>query len=283
MQPQTLEEVDQLEGLLTTALDELREHERTPGTVSLGRLQHYPPVLHVTRAVGPEGLVNCRFRLNPAYDVIPYGRLSGDDLQRFGLTVDSADLSAVLVPSADGLPVKALGRDTANLLTAVRNAEELPSEIRERFTQDVSPLLRLVLDAVLEVQLGSRFVNGPEAAEGLRLETGGSGSSTVPARLSLEALQYGQTLAVRHAQTLSARMYSYNRVPASVHWVESVSSAAAFADFVGLGSNSGFDVTSTDIGSHTSRQSTTPLGTSGGRLNIRARVALQVVLKSELS
>lgn len=54
-------------------------------------------------------------------------------------------------------------------------------------------------------------------------------------RLAREALAYAGSLPVSDARRLSARLYTYNSIPATARWKAALCSAEAVADFLGLG------------------------------------------------
>jgi hypothetical protein len=56
----------------------------------------------------------------------------------------------------------------------------------------------------------------------------------VLARLSIDAVKYGQRSPIREVATLSARMYFYNRLPASPFWRRQFATRAAVAEHLGL-------------------------------------------------
>jgi hypothetical protein len=89
---------------------------------------------------------------------------------------------------------------------------------------------KLVLDSILEVETEGGFVSGMDAHRLLQGAQREAGAQGVLARLSLEAIQYGQALDMSDSLQLSARMYHYNRVPASPFWKRRFPSAGAVAE-----------------------------------------------------
>jgi hypothetical protein len=98
----------------------------------------------------------------------------------------------------------------------------------------------MVLDGVLEVEEGTEFLSGAAAAGLLGLGATIPGPVTAPARVSLEALRYGELLQMMDAPSLSTRLYSYNREPLSPQWTRRIPSARAFDDWVGMDGASPF-------------------------------------------
>jgi hypothetical protein len=179
-------------------------------------------------------LLDRKFRLNPAYQFIPFELLSEEDRRRFGVTAADTELSGVLVPAAPGLSVKAVCANTATLLQSLRVAGPLPEWARQTFAQSGRVLVRLVLDSVLEVQAGQEFVSGASAGKVVEITAPDEEADTRPARLSIDALQYAQALECGDAPALSARIYFYNRLPASPRWTRRIESGLNFMKYLGM-------------------------------------------------
>lgn len=188
-----------------------------------------PQYSHAIRA-----LLGRTFRFNPSYKFISFDQLTEADRHRLGAKGDDPEFCGVLLPSAPGLSVKAVCRNTAQLLESLRSPRSLPTDTRREFAQRGSTLVRLVLDSVLEVQLGDDFVTGAGAAKMMGLCAPEQSDEGRLARLSLQALQYGQALECGHAPALSARLYFYNRIPASPRWTQRIHTRRDFADYLGL-------------------------------------------------
>jgi hypothetical protein len=91
-----------------------------------------------------------------------------------------------------------------------------------------------VLDGVLEIDHAGIFVSGSDAYQLLyetRLPIAAQGFTSV---LSMRALQYGQALEIHDVTKLSARMYFYNRVPASPEWMRRFPTADFVAEYLGV-------------------------------------------------
>ncbi|MDX6694647.1 MAG: hypothetical protein QOF02_2250 [Blastocatellia bacterium] len=181
-----------------------------------------------------QDLLGRKFRFNPAYRFSSFDQLTEEDRRLLGTIDGDPEICGILVPSAPGLSVKAVCRNTALLLESLRSPGFLSTETQKEFSQGNSTLLRLVLDSVLEVQLGDAFVSGASAAKIMGPCALEKNDESRPARLSLEALQYGQALECGHAPMLSARLYFYNRMPASPRWTRRINTRREFADYLGL-------------------------------------------------
>ena len=205
-----------------------------------------------------DGLTGAILRANPAYELVLFDRLPAEQRDLLdGLRRDPS-LFGVLWPRAEsggGLGVKSVCRDTALLLYTLREPGPLPAYVTAvDGAAAVEMVAELVLDGVLEIAAGDAFVSGPAALTLLRGPDVSSGTSRVGdsrdaatqsrtlspagsgtiARLSHEALRYAQALAPDDCARLSARLYFYNRVPASPRWARRLASRDAVADFLGL-------------------------------------------------
>ena len=176
------------------------------------------------------------FRANPDYELVLFDRLPPEQQAILDGLRRDPDFYGVLRPrGATDLGIKSVCRDTALLYLTLREPGPLPNYVRGmlggRCNQEVA---ELVLDGVLEIERDGAFVTRADAYELIY----GTGPSTadggVIARLSREALRYAQDLEIGEAVRLSARLYFYNRLPASPAWRRRLPSAAAVADYLGL-------------------------------------------------
>lgn len=130
------------------------------------------------------------------------------------------ELYGVLRPRAAGLTAKSLSRDTALLLLTLQNPSRLPQyaidDLGERCDSIVG---KMVLDGILEIEENGVMISGPAALGAV------TGSETFRlhqdtlAALSLRALAYAEALDVLDVSELSMRLYAYNRIPATSHWL----------------------------------------------------------------
>ncbi|MGO9439273.1 MAG: hypothetical protein ACLPXM_01900 [Terriglobales bacterium] len=145
---------------------------------------------------------------------MPFERLTTADRRRLGVAGHGGDLRGVLMPSLPGHSAKAVCAATAELVSKLRLAGELPAEARAEFARDPLVLSKLVLDSVLEVATPAGFVSGASALIHLRRAPEYHGVGPV-SRVTLEALRYAQALESSGVPQLSARLYFFNRVPAT--------------------------------------------------------------------
>jgi hypothetical protein len=150
----------------------------------------------------------------------------------------------VLVPRQEGsLGLKSVCRDTALLFLTLREPGKLPAYLTASHIEDLNETMAsLVLDGVLEIRANGRYVTGRDAHERL------FANQTLPEpcglieKLSVEAVQHAQLLGLDDVSKLSARLYFYNRLPATPHWKrllgdeERVMQSLGFAQGTPLGS-----------------------------------------------
>ena len=194
--------------------------------------RHDPSARNLPQDSG--SLIDRAYRFSPSYDVVELDDLGPDDLDRLRSLRFGSELDRVLMPRERGLSVKVITRDTAVLLELLRWPSRLPPAARAEFGVDQASLQRLVLDGVLEVEAGDRFVSGPGAAAAMGVTMPRPRPKARPAVLSVEALRFGQTLECRDGPTLAARLYGYNATPVSPRWRRLLASEADVRKYIGL-------------------------------------------------
>jgi len=180
------------------------------------------------------------FRANPSFSLIPLNevawRLPAALPLLDGLAADQ-DCFGVAVPLADPrLGTKAVCRETAALLTSLREPSLLPPEtLRDgaRFNRDIAVL---VSDGLLQVELDGEFLSGPAAQAALAVASLPNASESPSARVSYSALRYAQALPELDVAWLAARLYHYNQVPESPQWRRRLATPADVEALLGLGS-----------------------------------------------
>jgi hypothetical protein len=196
------------------------------------------------------------FRLNPAYRFVGRSRLQPKALRALGLDRLDPGYAGVLVPAAPDLPVKAVCARSAALLRGLLRPGPLRSAARRSLRSDPGALPLLVLDSVLELACGNRFVTGAAATHMLALDPAPAAAPTRIGRLSIDALRYAQELPVTSARALSDRLYFYNRAPASPAWAARLPTRDDVAHFIGIGAGEtcskllASDWVATDAGAH---------------------------------
>lgn len=179
-------------------------------------------------------ILTSRFRSSPDYELKVFDRLP--DAQRESLTHLQSDgeMYGVLQPhDADRRTVKAVGTDTALLFFTMRGPGLLPSYVLRAFGDECADaVIQLVFDGVLEIEWNGRFISGPEAHSAIFQGRAIASEDARIAELSRDALQYGQSLHLRDAVALSARLYRYNTLPASPRWRRRFPTGRAVLDFL---------------------------------------------------
>ncbi|MBV8827822.1 MAG: hypothetical protein JO108_01190 [Acidobacteriaceae bacterium] len=161
------------------------------------------------------------FRANPAFELILFDRLPPEKQQVFQDLKNDPEFYGVLVPRDSTFStIKAVCRNSALLYFTLLQPGPLPSYLQAEFGDSCNQaIVQLVLDGVLEMQHGDRFVSGSNAFE-LIYESDANQPQPegMIARLTLSALGYGQMLDLDDTARLSARLYFYNRIPLSERW-----------------------------------------------------------------
>ena len=185
-------------------------------------------------------ILELAFQANPNYELVLFERLPAEQRELLKDLRKDPNFYGILRPlDKSGLGVKSVSRDAALLYRTLKEPGRLPEFVRatlgDKCNQEIT---RLVLDSVLAVERGGKFVSGPEAArlifgESEELPTARSAEGTLE-RLSLEALLYGQRLGLRDPMALSFRLYAYNRTPLSPYWSRILPDAGAVAKYLGI-------------------------------------------------
>jgi hypothetical protein len=125
---------------------------------------------------------------------------------------------------------------TAELFGALQTPASVPAAIQARLGAGADrALARLVMDGVLEIDLGARFGCGADA-HGVLFEAPPPDHdlTTATARLSMLALRHAAATPADSVDLLASRLYFYNRRPATAAWLQRLPTVAATAQFLGL-------------------------------------------------
>jgi hypothetical protein len=148
-----------------------------------------------------------------------FDRLSIAERQALGRLGNDPDCYGILRPKDARRSVKSVSRDTALLLFTLQSASRLPQYVIESLGRQCEPVIgQMVLDEILEIEVNGEFVSGPAACEVFLGEQAPTAHETLPAALSHDAIEYADALGIVNPAELSARLYMYNRVPASRRW-----------------------------------------------------------------
>lgn len=195
---------------------------------------------HGIAGVGVVKILEAVFRTNPAYEPVSIERLREDQRGMIAVAPGNRQFHAILCPrNGDAsLTTKGLDAPTFRLLATLQTPGRLPEPAREDSGATETALWRLVLDGVLQILVEGSFVSGPEAAAALGLsrdQDAPSDTDGVINRLSEEALRYGWAMAgIDDPAMLSARLYFYNREPATPVLVSVLGRVASVRDWLGI-------------------------------------------------
>jgi hypothetical protein len=181
-----------------------------------------------------EELARRTFRAGGAYELIVFDRLPPEEQAPLAELGADADFYGILKPRAEsGRTIKVVGKDTALLWLTLQAPGPLPFFVWSGEPETAArAVTELVLDGVLEIAEGERFVSGPAAAE-LLLPRAGAAPRGRLAELSLAALRYGEGLRLDEPQRLAARLYGFGRAPVSPAWARRLSGREAVLAFLG--------------------------------------------------
>lgn len=170
-----------------------------------------------------------RLRANPEYELVSIEQLARPGVQRV------TDLAGVLRSRTGGGLLKGLRPEMAQLYLVLQAPGGLPEPVRTELGEDCDRVIAaLVLDRVLEIEHEGQFVCGASAYDLVCETVSGYEPTGAVARLSLEALQMAQALAVEAPSWLASRLYHYNRMPATPSWMRRLTNPEAVAVFLGI-------------------------------------------------
>ncbi|MGH7130436.1 MAG: hypothetical protein ACREJO_00615 [Phycisphaerales bacterium] len=181
-----------------------------------------------------------RLRASSNYELVPLERLdSAARAMIQGLNISPGDYGWFR-PVAPGLPWRPATQASALIWLTLREAGVFPTFARNDLgVRAAGVASRLVLDAVLEMEIGEAFVCGPEAGSTLL----GLGSQAEPStkigKLSLQAVHYGARLPIEDDGALSARIYFYNRDPVTPEWTRRLQDRPGLWSFLKLDHSKG--------------------------------------------
>lgn len=144
------------------------------------------------------------------------------------------DCYGILRPRhGSGLSLKSVSKDTALLLLTLQEFSALPqyavSELgdqRDRF------IAKMILDGILEIEVGERALTGPSALNVV------AGTDAMPepmgtlARLSMKAIEYADALDLLDPVPIAARLYTFNAIPVSARWKRLLCDQAAVDNYL---------------------------------------------------
>jgi hypothetical protein len=167
---------------------------------------------------------------------VPFDRLSPLEGQALAALRRDRDAYGILRPREDErLTIKSVSKDTALLLSTLRTASPLPQYAIDALGEQCDSVIgRMVLDGILEIEAHGTMLSGPAALELVVGERAAAKSEGVLAALSRRALQYAERLDGLEPAALSARLYAYNRIPASARWCRLLRDESAVEAYLGI-------------------------------------------------
>ncbi|MBS1830041.1 MAG: hypothetical protein JST93_32375 [Acidobacteria bacterium] len=174
-------------------------------------------------------VLGARFRANREFGLVPFERLSQEQQQQWKDLARDPRFYGVLLPR-EGTPwrPKTTCRDTALLFFTLQGEGFLPAFALTGEREEVNrSVAQLVLDGIVEMQVGEEFVTGPAAARFILPQRRQAAVLCRLGALSAEALAYGASLRALDAGRVSARMYFYNRLPVTREWEQRFPDATA--------------------------------------------------------
>jgi hypothetical protein len=200
-------------------------------------------------SLAADSILSRVFRCGGSFDLVVFDRLPAEEQAVLAELRLDPELYGVLKPHpGSGLTIKAVDRETALLLLTLREPGPLPFFLREPRPQGAAPpaetalaLEQLVLDAVLEVEIGGAFVCGPAAATALAaaaLEAEDAPAAHPLAELAIAALRHGAAAEESDPDRLAHLLYGFHREPLSPLWAELLPDAEAVLTFLGAAQGS---------------------------------------------
>jgi hypothetical protein len=182
-------------------------------------------------------LFAARFRASPRYELVLFDRLRPDEQARLNSLRADPDLYGILRPRDSSATIKSVGRDTALLFLTLLEAGPLPGYVHAAFgAEAASGIAKLVIDGVLEIEdpEAGVLVSGPDAYRVLYGDAVPETSGDRLSELSIAALRYAEALNVDDVGKLSARLYFYNKRPASSRWLRQLPDEDSVSAWLGL-------------------------------------------------
>jgi len=183
-----------------------------------------------------KSLRESRLCANPAYELVLFDRLSPSDRQALEGLGRDPDGYGVLRPREDvHLSIKSVSRDMALLWFTLQSPGPLPRYVIQTLGEQCDQVIgQMVLDGILAIEADGEMLSGPAARALVCAEHAESGPESSLAALSRRALEYAEALEITDAVALSARLYMYNRLPASPGWRHLLSDQPAVERHLGI-------------------------------------------------
>ena len=163
-------------------------------------------------------LDDATFRSSPFIELKQLGELTAEQREPFRELESDPEFFGLFVPKPPlTINLKSVARQTAELFRILHTPTRLDSALIAD-QESRNDVVDLVLDGVLEVACGDRFICGAEALGALCAMPPEPELRDAAARLSRDALLHAQDLETTDPQALSTALYLYNRIPLSPFW-----------------------------------------------------------------
>ncbi|MFG3409890.1 hypothetical protein [Streptomyces sp. NPDC048142] len=183
-----------------------------------------------------DGLAGCRMRVGSHCRVMTPTELPEEERALVTRAHPDVDVGALLLPTRSGaMSPKVVCKATAravSLLQEPRSYAELNGSLTAG--PGVDELVGLVLDGIVEIEVGRSFISGAAAYREIsnRESTAGTPVDTDP--LSRHALQSAAGLGLTDPEGLAIRLYLSNSVPLTPGWLGRFPDPAATERHLGL-------------------------------------------------
>src|SRR5277367_312677 len=119
----------------------------------------------MTSQADRRNILAATFRANPGYELQLYERLAPSERETLEALCHDTDFYGILRPRAGcALAVQSVSCETALLFSTLQESGPLPGFVGRKLGAATEPfVVRLVLDGVLEIASGDRFVSGVAA------------------------------------------------------------------------------------------------------------------------
>jgi hypothetical protein len=179
-------------------------------------------------------LASATLRASPGYELVLLDRLRAAEREAVAAAGEDEVYGLLRPAPGSGLEPRVVSPDTALLFTALAEEGPLPAYARAQLGPAAErTVARLVLDGVLEVRHGARYLSGPEASSLLLGDRSLAGRGRI-GELSRAALRYGQALGEIDERALAIRVYAYGRLPLSPFQRERWPDEEAVDEWLGL-------------------------------------------------
>jgi hypothetical protein len=189
-------------------------------------------------------LARRRFRAGGAYDLVAFERLPPEEQAAVIELRGDPRMYGLFKPRDEGgRTVKAVSKEVALLWFTLQTPGALPvlllgAEPGSEPDAALESITQLLLDDIIEIEDRGEFLSGARAAALLVGAPDEAGASRL-ARLSHDALRYGEALELSDPQLLATRLYCFGREPVSAENERRFAVDEDLLAFLGAGSASG--------------------------------------------